>query len=244
MKDPLEVLSAARLRLMLDQPYLATAIASLSFVFVKSGWCPTMATDGFRVFVNEQWSLSLSRQDLEFVIAHEVMHCILGHPDRRQHREPLAWNIAADLAVNGLLRQCGYKVPEGGLWDWRYLQLTTEEIYERVLDRDAADSEAGGRMATPSSRGAGAARNVDLRRFDLHLDPDSLLTERLTGLPPIPTPEERRRLRQRFTADLRRALRGTAAGSAEAEVAAAGEASVPWQALLARFVTGLTARQK
>jgi predicted metal-dependent peptidase len=225
------------MRLMLDQPYLATAIASLPFVPVETEWCPTAATDGFRVFLNVEWCLSLEPHDLEFVIAHEVMHCILGHADRRQHRVPILWNIAADYAVNGLLHECGFEVPDGGLWKWSYLRLATEEIYDEILSGDESGEGDGGRSTGAGPPGAGGKRHLE--GFDLHLDPDSALTDGISGLLPLPTPEERRRLRKRFGQDLGQALHGKNAGSAEVEIVSAGEKKVPWQALLAHFVSGL-----
>ena len=43
----------ARVKLMLGEPYLASAIARLPVVNASDmGWCDTMATDGYYIYVN------------------------------------------------------------------------------------------------------------------------------------------------------------------------------------------------
>jgi hypothetical protein len=42
-----------QLQLMLQQPFLASAVARLPMSDeTDSGWCPTAATDGYHIFVN------------------------------------------------------------------------------------------------------------------------------------------------------------------------------------------------
>ena len=45
----------------------------------------------------------LAPKELEAVLAHEVLHCALGHHCRRGERDPKLWNEAADLAINSIL---------------------------------------------------------------------------------------------------------------------------------------------
>ena len=44
--------SRARIQLMLRHVYLASATARLKFRMTSETWCPTMATDGFNIFIN------------------------------------------------------------------------------------------------------------------------------------------------------------------------------------------------
>ena len=68
------------------------------------------------VGVPGQTQRSLTDEQLEAVLEHEVMHIINEHPMRRNSRDPLRWNLAADIAINqyikGLPEDC-LKVPEG-----------------------------------------------------------------------------------------------------------------------------------
>ena len=88
-----ERVSRARIQLMLNNPYLASATARLKFREVEESWCPTMATDGFNIFVNENFSKTLDENEVIAVFAHEIMHCILGHLDRRGNRDKVLWNV-------------------------------------------------------------------------------------------------------------------------------------------------------
>ena len=129
----------ARLQLMLSEPYLATAIAQLPLVdATDSEWCDSMATDGFHIFVDVPFCESLDEDQLMFVLAHELMHCILGHMDRRGDRVRTAWNVAVDYATNLLLVQMGLTMPLDGLFDEKYSGMTAEEIYD-TLPADSAE---------------------------------------------------------------------------------------------------------
>ncbi len=84
----------------------------------------------------------------------------------------------------------------------------------------------------------GAELAATLEGFDLHLDPGDLrgAAQRAEH---FPTTAERRRLRSTLMTVMRSALHGHAAGRLQQEVTAATSQRVPWQTLLARFVSGL-----
>jgi hypothetical protein len=51
----LEKINRARISLILDEPYLATAIAQFPLEDATAeGWCSTMATDGYRIYYNTE----------------------------------------------------------------------------------------------------------------------------------------------------------------------------------------------
>ena len=39
-------------------------------------WCPTAVTDGRNLYYNTQFFNMLSNKQIEFVIAHEILHCV------------------------------------------------------------------------------------------------------------------------------------------------------------------------
>ena len=107
----------------------------------------TMATDGHHIFINPLFTqLKLpTLTDKAFVIAHEVMHCVLSHIRRAKQ---LGWdgsdddhekcNIAADYEVNITLCEMGVfsnsaakklKNDIGILYDEKYAQWGFENIY-------------------------------------------------------------------------------------------------------------------
>ena len=69
-----------------------------------SGDVKTMATDGYSIFINPMFVMEeLSKKEVVFVLAHEIMHCVLLHMSRRGSRDPEKWNKAGDYVINYLL---------------------------------------------------------------------------------------------------------------------------------------------
>ena len=225
----------ARLQLMLSHPYLASAVARLPLREVTAAdGCETMATDGYHIFVNPTFSDGLSDEEIQFVLAHELLHCLLGHIDRRGSREPSVWNAAIDYATNGLLVELGWKMPAEGLFDIRFRGMTAEAVYKQL----PTSAKVIVRANWPRGRShRGKTLRAAVTGFDNHLEPTDLLTR--ANRADMPSVDERRRLRKALTSSIAGLLPGHLAGHFQAEVVAATEAEVPWQHLLARFVTGL-----
>lgn len=99
------------------------------------GNLPTMATDGARNVYNPSFVEDLRPSELEGTLAHEAMHCALGHQCRRGGRDPELWNYAADFAINPLLLANGFTFPGGALIDPAFKNLSAEEIYARLRQR-------------------------------------------------------------------------------------------------------------
>jgi len=123
-------LTRARTQLLLNQPFFGTLCLRLKLI---EGGVPTMATDGRRILFNPEFVRSLQPEELQAVLAHEVLHCALGHHCRRGQRDPQVWNEAADLAINPLLVANGFSLPAGALINPEFDNLSAEEIYARRL---------------------------------------------------------------------------------------------------------------
>ncbi len=131
----------ALLRLRRDAPFFAALC--LFARFVPSARVPTACTDGRDVFYNPAFLAALGAAELDAVIAHEILHAALAHPARRGARDPVRWNIAADVVVNGIVAaQPGLRLPAGAVRDAKLEHLSAEEIYA-LLDLDAARACAG-----------------------------------------------------------------------------------------------------
>ncbi len=50
------------------------------------------------------FAAKLKDAELQFVIAHELMHPLMLHHDRRANRDPLRWNLSTDLIINRTLQ--------------------------------------------------------------------------------------------------------------------------------------------
>ena len=94
----------------------------------------TAATDGKKILVNEGFLNSLTSQEQNALMLHEVLHMALLHVTRRGQRDPHIWNIAADIVVNDLiLRNTKFKLPDGAIINSSYKDKSVEHIYEDLL---------------------------------------------------------------------------------------------------------------
>ena len=149
-------LTRARVQMILGQPFFGTLCLKLKLI---PGDLPTMATDGTRIVYNPAFVDQLKPAELEGTLAHEVMHCALGHQCRRGDRDPGLWNEAADLAINPILTANGFTLPAGALIDPAFANLSAEEIYARLLRKRAeggAGSNQGQQQAGPGGGTASA----------------------------------------------------------------------------------------
>ncbi|HYT88896.1 MAG TPA: VWA-like domain-containing protein [Gemmataceae bacterium] len=212
----------ARMQLMLAHPYLAAALARLPIVNgADFGWCRTMATDGYYIYVNPTFCETLTEVEIMGVLAHEVLHSVLGHIDRRGSRPRVLWNFAIDYATNLLLRQFGVQLPANALCDPRYANMTAEEIYTKLKE---------------------LVGDICVCGFDLHLEPGDLEGQYERGKD-YPSADERRRLRAMILDEMAREMQRRGQGSTPGElsrgVELATKVQVSWEALLARFMNGL-----
>lgn len=78
---------------------------------------PTAATDGKVIMFNPKFWDSLSPSEQYAVCAHEALHVAFEHPLQMVNAklDHVDWNIATDLAINFILKECGFTLPEGVL---------------------------------------------------------------------------------------------------------------------------------
>ena len=132
-----KIISASLLRLRMKSPFFATL--ALFAQFRPTQLLDTAATDGKDIFFNPDFLQSLSTSQQDGLLLHEVLHAALLHVIRRGVRDPLVWNVAADIVVNGMISQQGcFELPPGGLRDTQLEHLSVEEIYE-LLMKDGCD---------------------------------------------------------------------------------------------------------
>lgn len=147
-------LARARIQLLLNQPFFGTLGLRLKLV---PGSLPTMATDGCRIVYDPAFVDQLKPAELEGTLAHEVLHCVLGHQCRRGERDPELWNEAADLAINPILLGNGFTLPAGALVDPAFNNLSAEEIYARLLQGKGGGSAAPKQRPQTTNAGGGMA---------------------------------------------------------------------------------------
>ena len=127
----------ARVGLLLRHPFFGNMATRLRIV-CGDAWCPTAAVDGRNLYFNTQFFNALSNREIEFVIAHEILHCVFDHLMRREDRDALIYNIAADYIVNNILvrDRIGEKPKIIDCYqDFKYENWTSEEVYDEIKEK-------------------------------------------------------------------------------------------------------------
>lgn len=148
----------AKVALIRLMPWLGGFIGRLRFVYTFR--VQTQATDGYNLFVNPQFTYNLNLLQKTFVLAHEVMHCLLNHLRRAQGRgdDMNRANVAADYEANITLAD----VPPfsvsmikdmQALIDEKYRKMSYEEIYDKVSkSNDSQQNQQGEKDAQKNNR--------------------------------------------------------------------------------------------
>ena len=113
--------------------------------------------------VNPNFAATLKDTELQFVIAHELMHLLMLHHDRRGHREPLRWNIATDLIINRTLKNVSdsagagaFTMPkEGIIADEDQAEMTAEQLYSEIPEPPQWLKDLFSQGAVPVGQGCG-----------------------------------------------------------------------------------------
>jgi predicted metal-dependent peptidase len=92
----------AKSLLILDHPFFGTAVTKRPIKYTDAVPTAAMSATG-QIYINPEFAEPLTVRQLMFLLAHEAMHYMLGHSLRRKHRDPMAWNIAADKVINDTL---------------------------------------------------------------------------------------------------------------------------------------------
>jgi predicted metal-dependent peptidase len=127
-----EGLVQARIDLLLDFPFYGNLAMNLPLV--ENNSIPTFATDYKKVYYNKEFAGNITREDKRFILAHEVLHCAFLHGIRKGERDMERWNFATDYAINAILNKDFGFVPKGGLYSEKFVNMTAEEIYNKLPD--------------------------------------------------------------------------------------------------------------
>ena len=125
-----EKIISARIALLLKAPFFGNLATRLEVINADK-WCGTAATDGRKLYYNSEFLKTMPAKQLEFLIGHEVLHCVYDHMGRCGDRDRRLWNIADDYCVNQDLvdQNIGEKIPVG-LYDTKYKGMSAEEVYD------------------------------------------------------------------------------------------------------------------
>lgn len=219
-------LESLRATFLVRRPFLAMVSLRLDLICVVDDRLRTAATNGRCIYFDARFFIASSPEKREFVFAHEVWHCALGHFARAQGRHPRLWNLATDHEINGLLMEDGFKLPEDAVHYPALRGMNAEEVYARLLKSGCThehmfDLHLTGH-ALPED-GTGPCRDPDFRlsdRLPTALEADTLLIASIRAT---------------------EARHGDVPGMVKIRAAALTTAKVDWKSVLAEFVQNAAA---
>lgn len=218
----------ARNSLILNPDFVFFGTLALRLKMYPEPATETADTDGVSLRYNPDYVRDLTHDRRVALIAHETMHCALGHPMRLGGRDFEQFNEAADYALNLILKDAGLDIGPDWLCDDQYRGMAAEEIYAR---RKRPPSGGGG--TKPGNVGGAGV-------FSAPTDPSA------PGQQPMSQPDQQALARDWQIATMQAASvakrAGNLAGSTEEMVEALKQPRVDWREALKRFVT-TTAQQ-
>jgi len=128
-------LITARVGLLLRHSFFGNLATRLKLVNADD-WLSTAATDGRNFYYNSRFVNMLRVKEVEFLVAHEVLHVVYDHMGRCGTRDRRIFNIANDYAVNADLKR--HKIGEfittvDCLYEPKYDGKSSEEIYDDLM---------------------------------------------------------------------------------------------------------------
>lgn len=156
----------ARIKFIRRNPFYGNIGVRLELIDATK-WLGTAATDGRRLYYNRHFFSKLTKDEVYFVIGHEILHCVFDHVGRCGHRDKKIWNMAIDYLVNWVLINDNIgKKPDMALFSKRYDDTwSSDQIYNDILNRsvtievpldehldvgddDSSDQSGSGKKAT------------------------------------------------------------------------------------------------
>lgn len=134
-----EKIKKASIQLILEQPFFATLCMRMAFF--EDTNIKTVNTNGKFLSYNPGYIDQLNVDEIKGVIAHEIMHITMLHHTRRNHRDVKKWNEACDYAINPMVLESGFIMPNGYLIDNQYKNISAEQIYS-LLQESSPNSES------------------------------------------------------------------------------------------------------
>jgi predicted metal-dependent peptidase len=229
-----ERIITARIGLLLRHAFFGNLATRLQLINADD-WCSTAATDGQKFYYNSRFIMMLKPKEVEFLVAHEILHVVYDHMGRRGTRDHQLFNIANDYAVNADLKR--HKVGEfiktvPCLYEPKYDRLSSEEIYDDLIKnaKQISIDDLVDQMVDDHLDGEG----------DEYEDGDDD-KKKGKGKRPSMSPEEREKLRQEIKQAIINAASSADAGSLPAGVERLikniTDPVMPWRELLQTNLT-------
>ena len=227
-------MSRARLHILLDHPYFASALLQLPTRGTHDATAvATMATDGRRLLFNFEAIAALTTPGVRLLMMHVLTHVLLDHANRANGRDWKRWELASDYATNALLKLMEFELPKDWplnpvWWNW-----STEKIYAQLPAKLPSTPMLDMLIPPVRERSAGDGERANTcAAFDAAAEGLEALSEL-----------HAKSITHQFQQDVRTKLTGKHAGSQLEEISASGKERVDWRRLLAQFIIGGARRE-
>ena len=128
----------SRVKLLKSSPFFGTILLHTEYKIDES--IETAATDGTTLLLNEEWMCKQTEEHFSGVLLHEVLHMALDHVERTNDLDDMMTaNIAADIVVNGIIKDNAISLPKEAIYDDDLKHLSVREIYSILKQKQKED---------------------------------------------------------------------------------------------------------
>lgn len=248
--DAVKLLSRTRTKMIIGSTPTLVFFAALAMrLKMEPNWfCATAATDGKKLYYNPHFICQLTDDERLGVMIHEILHITNKFFERLGTRNLKRANIAHDIAINGIIKDAGLKLPEGGCFagvepfENMPLGKSMEEYYsllpkdiEEQMKKAGGDGKGQTIVLSEAVEGVGAGQRQDM--------PEDIGGSGAA----MPAGDKFEAAQREMQADwdaaahaaarAARAQRGTMPGFLEKLIGDIGKPKINWADLLRQFVT-------
>jgi len=131
-----DAIIGARVALLVQASFFGNLVTRLKLINADET-IETAATDGRNLYYNSRFVMGLNPKEVQFLLAHEILHCVYDHFGRRDNRDRQMFNVAADYVVNADLKK--HKIGEfitsvPCLYDSKYEGWSAEQVYDDLAE--------------------------------------------------------------------------------------------------------------
>ena len=137
-----ERLVKSRVKLLRESPFFGTLLLNAPHRVTED--VSTAATDGNTLLLNEAFMEKQTQPHFQSILLHEVLHMALEHIERMKgvfQTDPMTANIAADIVVNGIIKDNRMSLPEEAVFDDDLKHLSVREIYNILRQKQQEDPD-------------------------------------------------------------------------------------------------------
>lgn len=163
IKKCMRRLLLSRMRILCNHGFYGLLLMHMIYALDEA--LPTACTDGERITFGVNFLESLTDEELDFIMMHEILHVVLQHCRRGEGYDPEVFNIACDIVVNSnillenSMQNKSITLAEYG--ESMHLAPDGKEGYEYTAEQVYAMLEKNARKKPMKERANGSVKDED-----------------------------------------------------------------------------------